>query len=104
MRPGEGLGEEDGLGVIAMYLTDDPLPEGKRFRVRVIHAEDGDALLDPEQEDGEQLFPEPAPVCRLEVERIDVLILLGRIFGVLDRAVGAEDKPLRMLLDPGVIG
>jgi hypothetical protein len=33
----------------------------------------------------------PRPVVGLEVERVDVLVLLGRVLGVLDRAVG----PLR---------
>ena len=45
-----------------------------------------------------------APVLALEVERIDVLVLLRRVLGVLDRAVGAMAEPLGMLAHPGVIG
>src|SRR5205823_6465980 len=39
-----------------------------------------------------------------EVQRIDVLILFWRILGVRNRAVRALMKPIRVLLDPRVIG
>src|SRR5208283_2208862 len=57
----------------------------------------------PELEDGAQLVPQAAPVGRLEVERDDVLVLFGRILGVLDGAVGAMQEPVGMLGDPGVV-
>jgi hypothetical protein len=34
----------------------------------------------------------------------DVLVFLRRVLGEPDRAVGAPLEPLRMLLDPGVVG
>ena len=61
-------------------------------------------LVDPETEDAEQRVPQGAPVAALEIQRIDVLVLLGRILGVLDGSVGALFKPLRMLGDLGMIG
>ena len=43
------------------------------------------------------------PVGVLEVERIDVLVLLGRILGVLHGAVRAPLEPLGMLGDVGMV-
>ncbi len=40
----------------------------------------------------------------LEVERVDVLVLLGRVLGVLDRAVRPHPEPLRVLGCIGMIG
>ena len=59
--------------------------------------------VDPEQADVTQRAPERSPVVAIEVERIDVLILLRRVLGVLDRAVGAVAEPIRMLADPRMI-
>ena len=87
-----------------MEVVDAPLPEWQRFGVRVVDAEDADAAGDPELKNGAEFIPQALPVRRLEVERIDVLIFLGRILGVLNGAIGALDKPVRMFRDPGVIG
>ena len=67
---------------------DAPLPEGQGLGVGVVDAEDADAAVDPELEDAVEGVPEAAPVGGLEVEGVDVLIFFGRIFGVLDGAVG----------------
>ena len=40
----------------------------------------------------------------VEVQRVDVLVLLGRVLGVGDGAVGPGGEPLRVLFDPRVIG
>ena len=40
----------------------------------------------------------------VEVERVDVLVLLRRVLGVGDRAVGPRGEPLRVLGDPRVVG
>ena len=40
----------------------------------------------------------------VEVERVDVLVLLGRVLGVGDGAVRAGGEPLRVLGDPGMVG
>ena len=58
LRARERLGEEDGLGVLGLDVADAPLPERQRLGVRVVDAENGDALLDPEQEDRLQLVPQ----------------------------------------------
>src|SRR5581483_12430703 len=34
----------------------------------------------------------------------DILVLLGRVLGVLDRAVRAAAEPVGMLLEPGMVG
>ena len=51
-----------------------------------------------------EFVPKALPVGRLEVERIDVLILLGGILRVLDGAIGTMDEPLGVLLNPRMIG
>ena len=43
-------------------------------------------------------------VGAVEVEVDDVLVALGRVLGVLDRTVGPPGEPLRVLLQPGVVG
>ncbi len=92
------------VGRVCVQVGDAPLPEGQRLGVGVVDAEDAHAAVDPELEDGAQLVPEALPVGGLEVERIDVLIFLWRVLGVLDGAVGAMEEPLGMLLDPGMVG
>ena len=81
-----------------------PLPERERLGVRVVDAEGAHAVLAPEQRHLEQRVPQPAPVARREVERVDVLVALGRVLGVLDRAVGPVAEPLGVLAHPGVVG
>ena len=63
-----------------------------------------DAVRDPELDTSRQLVPERCQSSRLEVERIDVLVLLRRVLGVLDRAVGPVPEPLGMLAHLRVIG
>ena len=45
-----------------------------------------------------------APVRRLPVDVVDVLVALGRVLGVLQGAVGPAVKPLRVLGQPRVVG
>jgi hypothetical protein len=59
---------------------------------------------DPVLEHADQRLPQRAPVRGLEVEGVDVLVLLGRVLGVLDAAVGTPAEPFRVLADPGVVG
>src|SRR4051812_36344684 len=70
----------------------------------VVDAEDAHALLDPEADDALELLPEGLPVRRIKVKRIDVLIFLGRVFGVLHSAIRAPLEPLRVLPHVGMIG
>src|SRR3989442_8693038 len=70
----------------------------------IVHAEDTHALLDPEAGDALELLPEGVPMRRVKVKGIDVLIFLGRIFGVLHSAIRAPPEPLRVLLHIGMIG
>ena len=48
--------------------------------------------------------PQPSPVRAVEVERVDVLVALGRVLGVRDRAVRAVAEPLGMLPNPRMVG
>src|SRR5262249_40224379 len=74
------------------------------LRVRVVDAEDADPLLDPKQENAFQLFPKRSPIFALEFKRVDVLIFLGRVFSVLNRAVRAMAEPLRVLFHIRMVG
>ena len=90
VRAGEGFGEEDDVGRFGVEFGDAPLPEGQGLGVGVVDAEDADAAVDPELEDGAEFVPEAAPVGGFEVEGVDVLIFFWRVLGVLDGAVGAD--------------
>src|SRR6266581_4922006 len=70
----------------------------------VVHAKDAHALLDPEAEHALEFLPEGLPMLCIKVKGIDVLIFLGRIFGVLHGAIRAPPEPLRVLLHIGMIG
>src|SRR5262249_33128146 len=65
--------------------------------VRVVDAEDPHAFPYPVVEDAFQLLPQLAPRRGLEIERIDVLVFLGRVLGVLHAPVGAVTEPLGVL-------
>ena len=60
--------------------------------------------VDPVQDDVEPRLPQAAPVGRVPVDVVDVLVALGRVLGVLERAVGAAVEPLRVLGQPRVVG
>src|SRR5260370_2121555 len=83
---------------MAAFVPDDrTLPTRERFRLRVVEAEHCQALIDPVEEDREQLVPYFPPALGLEVERKYVLVFLRRVLRVLDRAVGAVLEPFRVL-------
>src|SRR5713226_8688079 len=89
--------------MFALGGADQPFPKCERLGVRVVDAKYFDAASDPEIDDAFQLAPQGAPVSRLEIERIDVLVLLRRIFGVLHAAVGPVLEPSRMLRHVGMV-
>src|SRR5215475_9310926 len=70
----------------------------------IIDAKYSHALLDPKQKHIFQFFPERLPIVTAKIERINILVLLRRIFGVLNRSVRSMAKPLRMFFDVGMIG
>ena len=85
-----------------------PLPERQRLGVRVVDPEDA-RRRDRSSDRGCPCTPaterEPvAVVGRPEVDRVDVLVLLRRVLGVADRAVGPVVEPLGVLGDPRVVG
>ena len=54
-RPGEGLGQEDHVRVLAVHRADQPLPEPHGLGVRVVHAEDLHAVADPQPHNPQDL-------------------------------------------------
>lgn len=86
-----------------MNFGNEPFPESDRLGVRIVDTEDANALFDPEANHVTEFFPEVFPVIAVKVERVDVLVLLGRVLGVLDGTVRAAVKPLGMLGDVGMI-
>ena len=83
---------------------DQPFPERERLGVGIVDAENADALVDPEQHHVAQRIPQRAGVFAGEIGIDDVLIFLRRIFRVTHRAVRPALEPLRMLLEPGMVG
>src|ERR1019366_3341532 len=75
----------------------------ERLGVRVVHPEDAHAVPDPESHHIAKRDPEAGRVAAVEVDRIDVLVLLGRILRVADRSVGAMPEPLWVFGHPRVI-
>ena len=101
-RPGECLGQEEHLGVGGTDLPDEALPEGQRLGVRVVHAEDRHAVTDPGAHDLQDRGVDALGVV-VEVQGVDVLVLLGRILRIGDRAVGQDREPFGVLTDPRVV-
>ena len=56
----------------------------------------------PLPDDPEHLGIDAAGVV-IEVQRVDVLVFLGRVLGVRDPAVGPLGEPFRVLGHPGVV-
>src|SRR5262249_29303006 len=100
----ESFGEKNSLGIIALDLADQPFPEWERLGMRVVDSKDSHALVDPIQDYALELLPERLPVLGLEIERVDILIFLGRVLGVLDGAVRPRAEPAWMLFNIGMIG
>ena len=104
LGPGERFGQKDGVRVFRAHVADQIFPKRHRLGVRIVHSEGFHAMFAPEQDDAGQFLPQLAPVFVLVVERVDVLILFGRVFGVFDRAVGPLEEPLGMRGDIRVVG
>ncbi|CAG7261672.1 hypothetical protein PICSAR26_03906 [Mycobacterium avium subsp. paratuberculosis] len=101
-RRGEGLGQEQHIGIDALDRGDQPGPEVRRFGVRVVDAKELDAVVDPVPDHPQHLVIETGRVV-VEVERIDVLVLLGRVLRVRDGAVRQFGEPVAVLARPRMI-
>ena len=101
-RTGERLGQEQRLRMLLRHGGDHVLPETHRLGMRVVHAEDRHAGLDPQVHDAFG-FRFDAFHVGVEIDRIDVLVLLRRILGECDRSVRLGAEPVRMLFDPRVV-
>ena len=82
---------------------DDVLPEAHRLGVGVVDAEDRHAGVDPQFENTLDFLLDAGHVG-VEVDRVDVLILLRRVLREGDGAVRLVAEPIRVLLDPRVVG
>ena len=97
-RAGEGLGQEDHVGVVLADGPDEPLPEADRLGVGVVHAEDAAPRAPPRTPaPSRSAVPQRRASRRCEVDVVDVLVALGRVLRVLQRPVGAAVEPLRVL-------
>ena len=92
-RPGECLREEQHIGVGGLRLTDQPCPEVRRLGVWVVHPKNLHTVADPVPNHAQHLSGKARRVI-IEVQWIDVLVLLRRVLGVGDRAVGEFGEPL----------
>ena len=106
-RQGERLGQQHQVGPTLQQLGDDPRPERQRLGVRVVDPEDPHPPLGPRLEHAAARLPQRDAVLVAigpEVDRVDVLVLLRRVLGVADGAVGQAGEPLGVLGGPRVIG
>jgi hypothetical protein len=71
--------------------------------MRVVHPENTDSALRPKGYDIRQLPPKSAPIGVVKIQGINVLILFGRVFGVLDGTVGPGKEPPWMFADVGMV-
>ncbi len=94
-RAGKCLRQEHDFGVLLVDLGDQPFPEPDRLGVRIVHAEDLHPVADPKLDDPEDFLGQALGIV-VEVERVDVLVLLGRVFGVGDAAVHPGGEPFRV--------
>ena len=102
---GERLGEEDHVAVARVDLVDQPLPERERLGVRVVDAEHASPRSRPSAARPRSSASHSARQSGgVPVDVVDVLVALGRVLGVLERAVGAAVEPLRVLGQPRVVG
>src|SRR5207248_7079737 len=76
--PGEGFGEKNRVRIFFADAGDQILPEGDRFCMRIVHAEDAHSALGPKKHDAPDLGPELAPVLTAKIQRINVFVLLDR--------------------------
>src|SRR5580704_12689863 len=97
MRARECLGEKERIGMLFLDRSDAPLPEGERLGMRVIDAKQPHTLCNPEVENPFQRRPQLPPLTSLEVQRVDILIFLGRILCILNRPIGSLAEPLWVL-------
>src|ERR1700758_2527755 len=72
--------------------------------MRVIDAKDLHAVLAPESHHTQEGFEQSALIGSIEINRIDVLVFLGRVLGILDAPVRPMMKPIRMLAHPRMVG
>src|SRR5258708_17602470 len=72
--------------------------------MRVSDLEDLHAVIAPESHHPHQLFEQSALIGGVEIDRVDVLVFLGRVLSVLDAAVWPMMEPLRMLAHPWMVG
>ena len=70
----------------------------------VIYPKDGDAAFDPELDDAFEFLPQSLAVFAVKIDRVNVLIFFGRVFGVFDSAVGPHKEPFGVFFDIGVVG
>ena len=87
MRTGESFRKEEYIRMVPVNFANAPLPERQSLRVRVVYTKDLNLTLNPEPEYTVELIPKPTPVSRLKVQRINILIFLRRVFGILDTPV-----------------
>ena len=98
----ECLGQEDHIFELRVHLGNQPLPKVHRLGVWVIDPKHLDSERNPVLDHAQNLEVDAVAVV-VEVDRVNVLILLRRVFGVGDGSVGASGEPLGVGLYPRMI-
>src|SRR5262249_985499 len=97
------LREKNHFRILHLNSSNQPFPEPYRLGMRIVDTKDLHAVLNPKDYRVTQLFHQLTLMLGIEVDRIDVLVLLGRIFGVFDRTVGPMAKPFGMFAHPWMV-
>ena len=99
LRPGKGLGEKDDIGIVRSLTSAISQSQKRNGLVWGLSTRKMRTPCSTQKIDNDlaALARAPASPSALEIEGVDVLVFLGRVFRVLDAAVGTVAKPFRML-------
>src|SRR5579875_1895150 len=70
----------------------------------IVNPENRNTALNPEPDHIEQRLHQSLLIRRVEINWIYILVFLGWVLGILNRAVWPMLEPLRMLSDPWMVG
>ena len=99
---GKCFSKEDDIRAFCMNCLHNLSPEMHWLGMWVIYAEDRDSLRDPKTQNT-KCFSNDCVVIVIKVNRIDILILLRRIFCICNRSIGTRCKEFRMFCGPWMV-
>ena len=102
-RASERLGQENHVWVFGVHLGNQPFPKVDRLGVRVVDSKNVYAERDPVFDHSQNFLVDTLAVV-VKIHRVNVLVLLRWVLGVGNRTIGAGGEPLRVGLNPRMVG